>query len=231
MIHRNVLTGQLCVTAVLLVCFSVVWPVTPEASSSETSVEYASSSQRVADDGEYHFKIQHAQTSETDFLDYESSSDSGPITAFSGGNNLYESFFRLPLDVPGYLSMQSWDKNKAQPDTHGVSVYAKDLYESRLPDEAPELRVGLGEELSHTSRTPTAEERDFARKDAESERLLNDYDSLDVPLSRFSGRESGHTVDDIFIGYTIWHRSSIYDLLSEPGAGTDYQGITVEFIY
>ncbi len=182
----------------------------------------------------FFLKIQHAQSSETDFghtlfFDYENSPDSGAVTAFSLGKHLSDSVFSLPLDLAGYVSVQHFDENGFQSDAFGITAYLKLSYDFSLPKNILDLRVGLGEGLSYVSRIPTAEVRDFATKDAESEKLLNYLEySLDIPLSQFFGKKFGKHIDEIYFGYTTWHRSSIFGLMSETGGGINYQGLIIE---
>ncbi len=238
-VDRKVPIGRLSVTAVLMMYIGAGWPAAAEELSAVEwlSNEDSRASGEAADDGVYYFKIQYAQASETDFsntlyFDYEQSPDSGPVTALSVGKKLSDSLFGLPLDVAGYFSVQRFDENGFQPDAYGVSGYVKVFYDFHLPKEVLKLRVGLGEGLSYVSRIPMAEKRDFASKDAESQNLLIYLEySLDVPLSQFSGRKFGNTIDEVYIGYTVLHRSSVFGFLGETGGGVNYQGMVVEFVF
>ena len=185
----------------------------------------------------FFFKIQHAQSSETDFgntlfFDYDKSPDSGAVTAFSLGKQLSDSVFSLPLDLAGYVSVQHFDENGFQSDAYGISVYLKLSYDFSLPNNILDLRVGLGEGLSYVSRIPTTESRDFATKGAESEKLLNYLEySIGLPLSQFFGKKFGKRIDEIYIAYTTWHRSSIFGLMAETGGGINYQGLSIEVVF
>ena len=197
--------------------------------------------QRITQKSSYkptYLSFQYAQASEVDFInalgfDFGKSPESGAVTALSIGKKIAESVLGYPITVVAYGSFQHLHENSYQPDVYGTSVYVKAFHHFTLPTTQLKLRVGLAEGLSYVSRVPVAEKRDFARKGAESVKLMNYLEySLDLPISQFLKQSRiSSSIDEIYVGYSIWHRSTAYGLYGETGGGINYQGIAIELLY
>ena len=77
-----------------------------------------------------------------------------------------------------------------------------------------------------------SEKRDFAKKDAESVHLLNYLEwTVDVPLEQFEALQpmfQGGTIEAMSVGFTVFHRSSIFGLMGTEKGGINFMGFGVE---
>jgi len=95
------------------------------------------------------------------------------------------------------------------------------------------LRLGLGEGLSYVSRIPFVEVGDFAPD--KSAKLTNYLEwtaqtSLRYLLGSRTGRLSNR-LKDAYIGYSIFHRSTVFGVFADTGGGVNYMGIGLELIF
>jgi|GEM_PF-2357477 len=200
--------------------------------------QLSSTKNKKENDNKFYIKFQHGQASETDFvnttlLEFNKSPDSGPLTAISLGKKINDSLFGLPVDIIAYSSIQHFNENHLQADIYGITTSLKAYYDFLLFGNGIQTRVGLAGGLSYVSRIPKAEERDFARKGAESSKLNSHLEySFDIPLGQFFNLKRHHSsIDEVYIGYTVWHRSTAFGLFGETSGGVNYQGIAIEVIY
>ena len=166
--------------------------------------------------------------------DYEPSPESNYAISADWGRRFSETFFALPIEMTANLGLQYFAERGYQPDSWGATAYIKANYTWRLPLTELDIRLGLGEGLSYVTRIPMSEQRDFAKKGVESSNLMNYMEwTIDVPLRQFevfAPMFNGH-IKEAYIGYTVWHRSSVFGLFAEKGGGVNFMGFGLEVRY
>lgn len=191
-------------------------------------------------DGKNSLRLHYAKSSETDMVtafagDFSASRESNYNIGASWGRQLSETLFGLPISTTANLGTQYFDERGHQDDAYGVTAYVKAHYSWKLPLTDKRIRLGLGEGLSYVSRIPMSEQRDFARKGgAESEKLLNYLEwTIDLPLHQFASFQPlmGGQIEEAYVGFIVWHRSSVFGLLSETGGGVNFMGFAFEARY
>lgn len=190
-------------------------------------------------EGKNYLRLNYAKSTETDMVtafagDFNASKESNYILGGSWGRHLSDTLFGLPISTTANIGVQYFNERGYQDDAYGMTAYMKAHYSWKLPRTDKTIRFGLGEGLSYVSRIPTSEQRDFARKGVESEKLLNYLEwTIDVPLSQFASIEPlmrGH-VEEVYVGFIVCHRSSVFGLMSESGGGVNFMGFGFEARY
>ena len=189
-------------------------------------------------DSTWYFQSIVASSSDTDFhdavvtLDYEQSQEHSYISAVSVGKKVSDYMAVWPFDVVAYLSFQQFNERGNQPNAWGTTLYAKAYHSFNLPKVNLPLRVGFAQGLSYVSRIPLAEVRDF--KPYVSEKLVYYMEySLQTSLRALlrRGNYSFHeSFEDIYVGYTVWHRSTFFGLFGESTGGINYLGLSMEAV-
>ncbi len=204
------------------------------------------------DNGDRHSSsVQHAKNVKPRLfvqaqLGIVSESDFGPALAFiyepafavtnvfaiSVGRQVGERFFRWPATMVLYGSLQHYGERGTQSDITGATVYIKAYKQFRLGKQRVPLRLGLGEGLSYVDRIPRVEVEDFLPQ--RSAKLVNYLEwTLQTSLGYFLGRPEGRfsaTIRDVYIGYSIFHRSTVFGLFASEGGGVNYMGVGVEVV-
>ena len=185
-----------------------------------------------------HLQTQFGVVSESDFgpalvLVYERPLRSTNVFAVSAGREVADNLFGWPAEVVAYGSLQYFGERGLQSDIVGGTVFIKAYKSFKLGSWQFPLRLGLGEGLSYVSRIPFIEVEDFAPE--ESAKLTNYLEwtmqtSLGYLLGRGEGRFSSG-IKDAYIGYSIFHRSTVFGLFAEKGGGVNYMGIGLEFVF
>ena len=186
-------------------------------------------------------KVQMVSATESSFIEtlygsYEQSPEDTSLASLSIGKRLYQSG---PYSVVGYLGYQQFNQKDYQKDIHGLNAYLKLYYEGKIPWVNLEYRLGLGQGLSYVSRIPVMEARDFAEKDSESEKLMVYLEcSADIPLSQFFSkgkskvrRKIAKTLEEVYFGYSCFHRSSGFATFADEQGGANWIGIGTEFLF
>lgn len=168
--------------------------------------------------------------------DFEQSFEHTYMLGGSWGHTLRERWFGWPIELTGNLGVQWFDERGLQSDGYGLNAYIKAHYRWRLPGTRKHVRFGLGEGLSYVSRVPLSEERDFQKKGADihSEKLMNYVEwSIDMPLRDFStlDRLIPKRIDEVYVGFFIFHRSSVFGVFAETKGGVNYMGLGIEGRY
>lgn len=188
-------------------------------------------------EGERSLRVHWNKSSETDLAtvvigDYDASPESNYLIGATYGYQYSDTLFTLPIEMTANLGVQYLDERGYQQDGYGATAFIKAHYRWELPWTDQHVRLGLGEGLSYVSRVPTSEMRDFAKKGAESEKLMNYMEwSIDVPLRQFEplhGLFHGGALEEVSLGFLIWHRSSVFGLFSETGGGVNFMGFSVQ---
>lgn len=187
-----------------------------------------------------YLQFQHGFASDTDFgpsllFLTDTAQENTTYQGLSLGRQLGTSLFGWDVDVVGYISLQNFRERDIQPDSYGLSIYWKVYrqwkprwFSAHLP-----LRFGLGQGLSYVSRIPVSEQRDFEpRQSAETVHYLEW--SVQLPVSGlFSilGRHSPKWSSKTWVGYNIFHRSTVFGLFADSAGGINYPGISIEYIF
>ncbi len=151
------------------------------------------------------------------------------------GKQLGTSLFGYKADIVGFIGVQNFRERGFQPDSYGVTLYWK-VYREWSPAWAPwqfPIRMGLGEGISYVSRIPISEQRDFEpRESAQTVHYLEW--SLQVPvdgLLRAVGVDFPRQGKALWLGYNIFHRSTVFGLFADSGGGVNYPGIALEYVF
>lgn len=188
-------------------------------------------------EGEQSLRVLWAKSSETDLAtvvvgDYDPSPESNYLVGAQYGYQFSDTLFTLPLQMTANVGVQYLAERGHQGDGYGATAFVKALYDWRLPWTQKHVRVGLAEGLSYVTRIPLSEVRDFAKKGAESEKLMNYLEwTIDVPLRQFEALEPmfhGSAIEDMSVGFIVWHRSSVFGIFSETGGGVNFMGFGVQ---
>ncbi len=147
------------------------------------------------------------------------------ITILFYGYPLTDELFSLPLDIyltPG-LGWHWSHENQASSQEYILAIKA--YYTLSWPFE---WRLGVAEGVSHTSKINSLEKEEFKEKGYEPNHLLNYLDfSIDVNLGSLF---TICTMDNVWLGYSIHHRSAIFEQSSQYGrikGGSNYNTITL----
>ena len=192
------------------------------------------------DEGKTNFRLHWVKSSETDLAtvvvgDYDPSPESNYAISADWGYRFSETVFTLPIEMTANLGVQWFDERGYQPDAWGSTAYIKAHYTWRLPFTQKHVRFALGEGLSYVSRIPMSEQRDFAKKGVESEKLMNYVEwTMDVPLRQFdlfAPLFDGGGLQELYVGYMVWHRSSVFGLFADDKGGVNFMGFGFEARY
>ena len=188
-------------------------------------------------EGEQSLRVHWNKSSETDLGtvvigDYDASPESNYLIGATYGYQFSDTVFTWPLEMTANVGVQYLDERGYQPDGYGVTAFIKAHYRWELPWTDKQVRLGLGEGLSYVTRIPVSEVRDFAKKSAESEKLMNYLEwTIDVPLRQFEplhGLFQGGAIKEMSLGFLVWHRSSVFGIFSETGGGVNFMGFSFE---
>ena len=104
----------------------------------------------------------------------------------------------------------------------------------QVPYLNKKIELGLGEGLSYVTRIPMSEQRDFAKKGVESEKLMNYLEwTIDLPLRQFESFDNllRGRIEEFSVGFIVWHRSSVFGLMGESRGGVNFMGVGFEAKY
>ena len=149
------------------------------------------------------------------------------VINLDGGWRFVENMLDLPFDwyLKGGLSY--FDENGFQDDIYEVTLYVKVIYKADFWHNR--IRFGFGEGVSWASAVPYVEIADAQDSDKKVAQFLNYLDiSVDFDLGRLVRVES---LEDLYIGYTIKHRSGVFGLYSGVTGGSNYNMLTIEKNY
>ena len=140
------------------------------------------------------------------------------------GLRFIENMGDLPFDwyLKGGLSY--FDENGLQDNIYEATLYVKVYYKYDFMDNR--IRIGLGEGLSWASDVPIIEIDEASISDKEVAQFLNYLDiSFDFDLGHLLGIKS---LNNLYLGYTVKHRSGVFGLFSGVKGGSNYQMFTIE---
>ncbi|HEY6642830.1 hypothetical protein [Povalibacter sp.] len=206
-----------------------------------SALGFAAQSATADETGRDNVRLNWGKASETDLTtaiwgDYDASPESEYIIAGSWGRRISPTMFGLPIELTGNVGLQWVNSRGLQDDGYGINAYIKAHYSLRLPWTQKDVRFGLGEGVSYLSEIPLAEQRDFAKKgpDITSEKLMNYVEwTVDVPMRQFAtmDRLISKDIDDVYVGFFVFHRSSVFGLFAETKGGINFMGFGIEARY
>ena len=157
-------------------------------------------------------------------FDYDNFEGDTSVLNLDGGWRFVENMKGLPFDwyLKGGLSY--FNEKDLQDDIYEATLYVKVYYKYDFMDNR--IRIGLGEGLSWASAIPMIELERAKVSDKKVAKFLNYLDiSFDFELGKLINVES---LNDLYIGYTIKHRSGVFGLFSRVKGGSNYQMFTIE---
>jgi len=150
------------------------------------------------------------------------------LTSLFYGYPLTDELFSLPLDfylTPGFVYHHSSEVQNA---TQEYVLAIKAYYTFPLPWE---VRFGFAEGISYIDEVTYIEQTEMDEKGYRASNLLNYLDfSLDLHL----GDIFGEKLDDLWVGYSIHHRSAIFESSSRFGrikGGSNYNSVYLQWHY
>jgi hypothetical protein len=189
-------------------------------------------------DGDYpeSVRVYWSKSSETDLVtgfagDFDASQESNFLIGANWGKQFSDTLFGLPLPMTANVGVQYINERGYQDNAYGFTTFVKAHYDWRLPFTQKHVRLGLGEGLSYVTRIPLSEQRDFAKKGAESEKLMNYLEwTVDLPLRQFPAFDNllHGRLEELNLGFIVYHRSSVFGLFAESKGGVNFMGFGLE---
>jgi len=150
------------------------------------------------------------------------------MTSLFYGYPLTDELFSLPLDfylTPGLVFHHN---SEVQDSTQEYVLAIKAYYTLPIPWE---IRLGVAEGFSYAKDVTYIEKSELENKDYKPSKLLNYLDfSVDVHL----GDIFGENLEQLWLGYSIHHRSAIFESSSRFGrikGGSNYNSVYVQWHY
>lgn len=150
------------------------------------------------------------------------------LTSLFYGYPLADELFSLPLDfylTPGFVYHHS---SEVQDATQEYVLAIKAYYTFPLPWK---VRFGFAEGISYIDQVTYIEQTEMDEKGYRASNLLN---YLDFSLDLNMGDVFGEKLDTIWLGYSIHHRSAIFESSSRFGrikGGSNYNTVYLQWHY
>ncbi len=190
-----------------------------------------------APDGSWIIQYQYGFASDADFLPsllflLNESEERSKLHSFSIGKKISDTFYGRDWDVSLHLGIQYFDERGIQGDIVGTTGYWRLAKETYVPFTRIPIKLSLAQGLSYVDDLPAAEVRDF---DPDESNELMHYLEYSLHYSFRNQLARNNSVfsqwfHEINLGYTIFHRSSVFGLFAETGGGINFPGIAVEFV-
>ena len=156
----------------------------------------------------------------------EKDSYNNQLSSLFYGHPLTDELFGLPLEIyltPGFV--WHWS-SEVQSSTQEYVLAIKAYYTFELPVR---FRLGVAEGLSYIRDIAYIEKTELEKKGYEPSNLLNYLDfSLDMHLGDIFGRN----LDNFWLGYSIHHRSAIFESAAHFGrikGGSNYNSVYLQW--
>jgi len=150
------------------------------------------------------------------------------MTSLFYGYPLTDELFSLPLDfylTPGFIFHHN---SEVQESTQEYVLAIKAYYTLPIPWE---IRLGVAEGFSYAKDVTYIERSELENKEYKPSKLLNYLDfSVDVHLADIFGKN----LDQLWLGYSIHHRSAIFESSSRFGrikGGSNYNSVYLQWHY
>jgi len=139
-----------------------------------------------------------------------------------GGYRLVKDTFGAPIDIYLKGGIAYFDENDFQESFYELIFYVKAYL--KLDFLGNRVRLGVGEGLSLAQEIPIVESIDA--DGAPTAKFLNYLDiSLDFDTGRLLHVDS---MKDLYLGYTLKHRSGVFGLFNGVHGGSNYNMLTLE---
>ena len=162
----------------------------------------------------------------------DQSQERSTLHSLSLGKRLSDTFYGRDIEVTAHLGIQTFAERGFQDDIAGVSAYWRLSRRITFPYTTIPIKISLAQGLSYVSNIPTAEVRDFEPQNSAKFTHYLEYSlhySFRNQLAKGNSRLS-NWFEDINLGYTIFHRSSVFGLFADKAGGINYPGIAIEFV-
>lgn len=185
----------------------------------------------------WYIQYQYGFASDADFgpsllFLVEQSQERSKLHSLSFGRRLSDTFYGRDLDVTAHFGVQYFAERGFQNDIVGATAYWRLGRHTHFPFTSIPIKLSLAQGISYAADIPTAEVRDF---DPENSAKLTHY--LEYSLHYSFGKQLASNrsafsnwFQDINLGYTIFHRSSVFGLFADKAGGINFPGIAVEFV-
>jgi len=173
-------------------------------------------------------KLLYCQSSDCDVLQIVRFSctsrhtvDNTDIAAVHIGQKLVERAGGYPVDLAGFIGVQRHLEKSFQDDFTTVMAFFKAYWYGFPWDKYVRTRIGIGSGLSYAEQIPLMEQRDQAKHDRGTWKLLNYLDpSIDFGIAR-----------DTYIGLGVSHRSGAFgksQFFGNVSGGSNYIYASIE---
>lgn len=162
----------------------------------------------------------------------DQSQERSTLHSFSLGKRLSDTFYRRDIEVTAHLGVQKFQERGFQDNVVGTTAYWRLSKKTTFPYTNIPVKISLAQGLSYVSRIPTAEVRDFAPDNSAKFTHYLEYSLHYSFTNHLAKGNSGLSrwFEDISMGYTIFHRSSVFGLFADKGGGINYPGLAIEFV-
>ena len=162
----------------------------------------------------------------------DESEERSKLHSLSIGKKISDTFYGRNIEVSLHWGVQYFSERGIQGDIAGTTAYWRLAKPSHLPYTRIPIKLSLAQGLSYVADIPAAEVRDF---DPDQSAKLTHYLEYGLHYSFRNQLSRGHSFlshwfRDINLGYTIFHRSSVFGLFADKPGGINFPGIAVEFI-
>ena len=159
--------------------------------------------------------------------DWQAYSGHTSVVNVDGGWRFVHNAFETPFDFYLKGGLSHFNENGLQDNFLEATFYLK-VY-GKLDFLGNRVRAGLGEGVSYAGDIPMSEIDDAKKTDGSSgptSQLLNYLDiSFDIDVGRLIGVKS---LNNLYLGYTLKHRSGIYGFYYGVEGGSNYNMLTLE---
>lgn len=164
--------------------------------------------------------------------DFTLSPERTGVASIEVGRMLDERFNDWPVDIWVKGAYMRYLDKDIQPDGNGVALYLKGFYYGFPWSKYVKTRFGMGQGLSWVDRVPALEQRDIAKKNPNTSRLLSALDvSIDVSVGDIVRYKP---LQETYFGVAVIHRSGIFgsaDIFNDVDGGSNYISLYVESVF
>lgn len=162
----------------------------------------------------------------------DQSQERSTLHSFSLGKQISDTFYGRNIEVSAHLGLQYFAERGFQNDIVGTTAYWRLARKLHIPYTDIPIKVSLAQGLSYVSDIPTAEVRDF---EPDNSAKLTHYLEFGLHYSfrnQLANNDAmlSNWFQDINLGYTIFHRSSVFGLFADTAGGINFPGIAIEFV-
>jgi len=143
------------------------------------------------------------------------------------GYRLIEDLWDVPIDIYLKGGVSYFNEQGYQDDFGEMNVYVKAYW--KLDFWQNRVRIGFGEGLSLAQEIPYVETVDATNPDGSVDPTAKFLNYLDISLDLDLGRLVRYKpIYDLYLGYTLKHRSGIFGTFNGVHGGSNYNMFTIE---